>query len=72
MTRNNQAQEDGVSLQGLVARYECMDCGQVGPHPELLPHAKLAGCRNFRTTTSRWSPQGRLLDERVEVRQLTG
>jgi hypothetical protein len=53
----------------LVARYECMDCGQVGSDVDLRSHAERGGCRNFRVTTILVSPNGKLLDERVEVCQ---
>ena len=62
---------DHPAHQGLVERYECMDCGHVGPASDLRSHAAQDGCRNFRTTTTRVSPNGRLLDERVEVCQLS-
>jgi hypothetical protein len=55
--------------QGLVERYECMDCGHVGPAADLRSHAAQDVCRNFRTTTTRVSSTGRLLDELVEVGQ---
>jgi hypothetical protein len=60
---------DHPAHQGLVERYECMDCGHVGRASDLRSHAAQGGCRNFRTTTTRMSPNGRLLDERVEVCQ---
>ena len=61
---------DRPAHQGLVERYECMDCGHVGPASDLRSHAAQDGCRNFRTTTTRVSSTGRLLDELVEVCQL--
>jgi hypothetical protein len=54
----------------LVARYECMDCGQVGPAAELRSHATCEGCKNFRVTTTVLSADGKLLDELVEVCQI--
>jgi hypothetical protein len=60
---------DHPAHRSLVERYECMDCGQVGPAADLRRHAAQDGCRNFRTTTTRVSSTGKLLDERVEVCQ---
>ena len=60
---------DHPAHRSLVERYECMDCGQVGSGADLRSHAAQNGCRNFRTTTTRVSASGRLLDERVEVSQ---
>ena len=53
----------------LVARRECMDCGQIGYAVELRSHAQREGCKNFRFTTRLSSMDGQLLDERVEVSQ---
>ena len=53
-----------------VARYECLDCGQVGPAPELRSHAESGGCKNFRVITTLLSADGKLLDECVEVCQI--
>ena len=53
----------------LVARYECMDCGQVGSDVDLRSHAQSEGCKNFRTTTTLMSSSGRFLGERIEVTQ---
>jgi len=60
---------DRPAYRGLVGRYECMDCGHIGPAADLRSHAAQDGCRNFRTTTTRVSSTGKLLDERVEVCQ---
>ena len=60
---------DNPAHQGLVERYECMDCGHVGPAADLRLHVAQDRCRNFCTTTTRVSSTGRLLDERVEVCQ---
>ena len=62
---------DHPAHQDLVERYECMDCGHVGPAADLRSHAAQDGCRNFRTTTTRVSSTGRILDELVEVCQLS-
>ena len=60
---------DHPAHQGLVERYECMDCGHVGPAANLRSHAAQDECHNFRTTTTRVSPHGRFIDERIEVCQ---
>ena len=61
---------DHAAHSGPVARYECTDCGHVGPAADLQLHAAQDRCRNFRTTTTRLSPNGSFLDERVDVCQL--
>ena len=62
---------DHPAHQDLVERYQCMDCGHLGPAADLRSHAELDGCRNFRTTTAHVSRNGMLFDERVEVCQLS-
>ena len=53
-----------------LARYECLDCGQVGPAAELRSHAERGECKDFRVTTTVLSADGKLLDECVEVCQI--
>ncbi len=53
-----------------VARFECLDCGEVGPAAELRSHAESGACKNFRVVTTISSAGGRVLDERVEVCQI--
>ena len=53
-----------------LARYECLDCGQVGPAAELRSRAERGKCKDFRVTTTVLSADGKLLDECVEVCQI--
>jgi hypothetical protein len=53
-----------------LARYECLECGQVGPAADRRLHAESGACTNFRVITTVSSAHGKLLDERVEVCQI--
>jgi hypothetical protein len=59
---------DHPAHQGLVERYECMDCFHVEPATDLRSRAAQEECRNFRTTTATVPGRARLRTSSPEAR----